>query len=148
MIEQSENDLIVAAIQHAEKQTSGEIRVHIDNNCPSDPVKRAIRVFEKLGMHKTALRNGVLIYVSFSDRKLAIIGDQGIDAVVPPNFWASTKDQMILHFKENRFADGIIAAITEAGIQLKSFFPYLENDQNELSNEISTEAWANESSFY
>jgi uncharacterized membrane protein len=140
MINKEENDLIVSAIQTAEQQTSGEIRVHIDKKCNTDPVKRAVQVFEKLGMHNTALRNGVLIYVSFSDRKLAIIGDQGIDAVVPADFWVSTKDQMIHCFKENRFADGIIAAITEAGMQLKSFFPYMENDENELSNEISTEA--------
>ena len=140
MINQVENDLIVSAIQKAEMQTSGEIRVHIDQKCASDPVKRAVQVFEKLGMHKTDLRNGVLIYVSFSDRKLAIIGDQGIDSVVPADFWMSTKDKMIHHFKENRFADGIIAAITEAGEQLKRFFPYMENDENELSNEISTEA--------
>ena len=140
MINQVENDLIVSAIQKAEMQTSGEIRVHIDQKCASDPVKRAVQVFEKLGMHKTDLRNGVLIYVSFSDRKLAIIGDQGIDSVVPVDFWLSTKDKMIHHFKENRFADGIIAAITEAGEQLKRFFPYMENDENELSNEISTEA--------
>lgn len=140
MINQVENDLIVTAIQKAERQTSGEIRVHIDQKCASEPVKRAVQVFEKLGMHKTDLRNGVLIYVSFSDRKLAIIGDQGIDAVVPADFWMSTKDKMIHHFKENRFADGIIAAITEAGEQLKRFFPYTENDENELSNEISTEA--------
>jgi uncharacterized membrane protein len=140
MINQVENDLIVTAIQKAEMQTSGEIRVHIDQKCASDPVKRAVQVFEKLGMHKTDLRNGVLIYVSFSDRKLAIIGDQGIDSVVPADFWLSTKDKMIHHFKENRFADGIIAAITEAGEQLKKFFPYMENDENELSNEISTEA--------
>jgi uncharacterized membrane protein len=140
MINKEENDLIVAAIHTAEQQTSGEIRVHIDKKCSSDPVKRAVEVFEKLGMHQTDLRNGVLIYVSFSDRKLAIIGDQGIDAVVPTDFWVSTKNQMIHCFKENRFADGIIAAITEAGMQLKSFFPYMENDENELSNEISTEA--------
>jgi uncharacterized membrane protein len=140
MINQVENDLIVSAIQKAEMQTSGEIRVHIDQKCASDPVKRAVQVFEKLGMHKTDLRNGVLIYVSFSDRKLAIIGDQGIDSVVPADFWLSTKEKMIHHFKENRFSDGIIAAITEAGEQLKRFFPYMENDENELSNEISTEA--------
>ena len=102
MINKEENDLIVAAIHTAEQQTSGEIRVHIDKKCSTDPVKRAVQVFEKLGMHKTALRNGVLIYVSFSDRKLAIIGDQGIDAVVPADFWVSTKDQMIHCFKENQ----------------------------------------------
>ncbi|MFM6935408.1 MAG: TPM domain-containing protein [Flavobacteriales bacterium] len=140
MINQAENDLIVAAIQAAEQQTSGEIRVHIDQKCSSDPVKRAIAVFEKLGMHRTELRNGVLIYVSFKDRKLAIIGDQGIDQVVPADFWMSTKEKMIACFQDNRFADGLIAAISEAGIQLKTYFPHLENDTNELSNEISTEA--------
>jgi len=132
MINKEENDLIVSAIQKAEQQTSGEIRVHIDKKCSSDPVKRAVHVFEKLGMHNTALRNGVLIYVSFNDRKLAIIGDQGIDAVVPADFWVSTKNQMIHCFKENRFADGIIAAIAEAGMQLKSFFPHMENDEKRI----------------
>jgi uncharacterized membrane protein len=140
MINQQENDLIVQAIQEAEKLTSGEIRVHIDKKCSSDPVKRAVTVFEKLGMHQTELRNGVLIYVSFSDRKLAIIGDKGIHELVPTDFWESTRNKMIAEFKANRFADGIIAAIEEAGTQLRSYFPYMENDQNELSNEISTEA--------
>jgi uncharacterized membrane protein len=91
-------------------------------------------------MHQTELRNGVLIYVSFSDRKLAIIGDKGIHELVPANFWESTRNKMIAEFKANRFAAGIIAAIEEAGTQLRSYFPYMENDQNELSNEISTEA--------
>jgi uncharacterized membrane protein len=91
-------------------------------------------------MHQTELRNGVLIYVSFSDRKLAIIGDKGIHELVPTDFWESTRNKMIAEFKENHFAAGIIAAIQEAGIQLRTYFPYMENDQNELSNEISTEA--------
>lgn len=140
MINQQENDLIVQAIREAEKLTSGEIRVHIDKKCSTDPVKRAVNVFQKLGMHQTDLRNGVLIYVSFSDRKLAIIGDKGIHERVPTDFWESTRNKMIAEFKENRFAAGIIAAIEEAGKQLRSYFPYMENDQNELSNEISTEA--------
>ncbi len=128
---------IQEAIRCAEEQTSGEIRVHIDQKCSGDPIKRAIKVFKKLKMDATEQRNGVLLYLSFSDRKLAIIGDEGINKLVPVDFWDSTKEQMILDFRNAEFTQGIVKAIESAGKQLGRYFPLLENDENELSNEVT-----------
>ncbi len=132
-----EKEQIVAAIEEAEKRTSGEIRVHVEPGSGKDPIVRAKEVFEKLGMAKTDLRNGVLIYLAAKDRCFAIIGDQGIDKVVPANFWEDTKEQMSLLFKEGRFTDGVCNAIKSAGGHLAAHFPYQRGDVNELSNDIS-----------
>lgn len=128
---------IVHAISAAEMHTSGEIRIHLEETCGDDPVKRAIAIFEKLGMQKTELRNGVLIYLAVHDHRFAIIGDAGIHAKVPADFWNSVRDTMLMHFREHRFAEGLIAAITEAGYKLKEFFPRAEADSNEMTDEIS-----------
>jgi len=138
MLTEKDKDLIQDAIAQAELKTSGEIRVHIDKACDGDPVKRAIEVFEELKMHETELRNGVLIFIAFSNQKLAIIGDKGINELVPSNFWDSTRDAMIQLFKEGQFTAGISAAVKEAGEQLSNYFPLQEGDFNELSNKIST----------
>jgi uncharacterized membrane protein len=139
MLTAQEREDIQEVIRLAEKKTSGEIRVHIDKKCSADPLKRAVEVFNKLRMFETKQRNGVLIYLSFSDRKLAIIGDQGINNVVPDDFWESTKNELIFRFKRNEFAQGIMDAVTEAGKQLKQYFPVQSDDKNELSNEITIE---------
>jgi uncharacterized membrane protein len=139
MLTASEKEEIQECIRLAELKTSGEIRVHIDKKCPSDPFEKAVTIFNKLKMYQTRDRNGVLIYLSFSDRKLAIIGDQGINEVVPPDFWESTKNELIFRFKRNEFTQGIIDAVTEAGKQLQQYFPLKSDDKNELSNEITME---------
>jgi uncharacterized membrane protein len=139
MLTASEKEEIQECIRLAELKTSGEIRVHIDKKCPSDPFEKAVTIFNKLKMYQTRDRNGVLIYLSSSDRKLAIIGDQGINEVVPPDFWESTKNELIFRFKRNEFTQGIIDAVTEAGKQLQQYFPLKSDDKNELSNEITME---------
>jgi len=128
---------ITNAIRVAETNTSGEIRVHIENNCAGDVLDRAAYIFEKLEMHKTALRNGVLFYLAFQDRKFAILGDAGINQKVADDFWESTKEIVIARFKEGRISDGLSDGIIKAGEQLKAHFPYQEDDINELSDEIS-----------
>jgi len=128
---------IQGAIREAEQLTSGEIRVHIDKKCAGDPLKRAIQVFNKLKMHATKERNGVLIYLSFTDRKLAILGDIGIDKKVGADFWDGTKNQLIEEFKKNQFTQGIINAVKESGNRLKEYFPCEVDDIDELSNEIT-----------
>lgn len=138
MLTEKDKDLIQAAIAQAELETSGEIRIHIDKQCDGAPVKRAIEVFEELRMHETQLRNGVLIFIAFSNQKLAIIGDKGINELVPSNFWDSTRDVMIELFKQGKFTEGICAAVKKAGEQLATYFPLEEGDVNELSNKIST----------
>jgi len=137
VISKVEEDAIVASIASAEMNTSGEIRVHIEMKCKKEPYERAIEVFYKLEMQKTVLRNGVLIYVALEDRKLAILGDAGINEVVPINFWSSTKEKMIEHFKEENFAQGISEAVASVGNHLKKYFPRESNDTDELSNELS-----------
>lgn len=127
------------AIAHAELNTSGEIRVHIDKRCKEEPMKMAIAVFEKLGMHKTEQRNAVLFYLAMDDKKLAILGDKGINEAVPSNFWDEIRDLMVIHFKKGEFTEGLSKGIVMAGEQLKSAFPYQSDDTNELSNELTFE---------
>jgi uncharacterized membrane protein len=128
---------IETAIKAAEIDTSGEIRVHIEERCPEEVLDRAAFVFSELEMQTTALRNGVLIYLSLADHKFAIIGDAGINAKVPANFWESTAELMKLHFSKREITQGICAGIIEAGKQLKNYFPYHAADKNELSNEVT-----------
>lgn len=137
LINETQQKAIQAAIAEAELNTSGEIRVHIDAKCAGNPMEKAILVFEKLKMHETAQRNGVLFYVAMNDKKLAILGDKGINAVVPENFWDAIRDSMIKAFKKGEFSEGLIEGIVTAGQQLKSAFPLLQNDENELSNEVT-----------
>jgi uncharacterized membrane protein len=128
---------ILDAIRTAESNTSGEIHVHIEKLCMGEAIDRAAYLFEKLGMHKTSLRNGVLFYLSYDDHKFSIIGDAGINAVVPDDFWDSIMDMMIKKFKEGDFTGGLETGILTAGIQLKQNFPHLPGDVNELPDEIS-----------
>ena len=135
---EQEKKAIVQAIADAEAMTSGEIRLHIESKCKTDIVlDRATELFFQLKMNETAHQNGVLIYIAKDDHKFAIIGDKGIDALVPATFWDSTKEVMREHFKRNEFYEGVLFAIHEAGFHLKQYFPLKENDKNELSDEIS-----------
>ncbi|WP_324070024.1 MAG: TPM domain-containing protein [Flavobacterium sp.] len=128
---------IVSSIVEAEKNTSGEIRVHIEEHSEKSPLDRAQEVFFELKMNETQDRNGVLFYISVSDKKFAIIGDKGINDVVESDFWDCTKDTVIANFKEGNFKKGLVEGILQAGQRLKHYFPYQSDDTNELSNEIS-----------
>ena len=132
-----EEQEIVEAIRMAEKETSGEIRVHIEKTTSIDAFDRAMEVFHLLEMDKTQLKNGVLIYVAVKDKTFVICGDQGINEVVSNDFWDSTKEIMVSHFKKGDFKQGLIEGISKAGNKLKLYFPYQQGDTNELSNEIS-----------
>jgi uncharacterized membrane protein len=132
-----EKQQIVNAIKEAELNTSGEIRVHIENNCPGDVLERAVYLFGKMGIHQTEQRNGVLFYLAVKSRKFAIVGDEGINKVVPDDFWDKIKIRMAHHFQQGDFAIGLIRGILDAGEALKKYFPYQSDDVNELSDEIS-----------
>ena len=132
-----EEQEIISAIRIAEKNTSGEIRVHIEASSKIDPYKRALEVFFLLKMNNTKEENAVLIYVAVNDKKFVVYGDKGIDAVVPADFWNTTKDAMQHHFKDGNFKQGIVDGILKAGQELKEHFPWQIDDENELSNEIS-----------
>ncbi|MCX6233918.1 MAG: TPM domain-containing protein [Bacteroidetes bacterium] len=133
----TEKESIKNAIRQAELKTSGEIRVHVENRCKGDVLNRASYLFGIIGMHKTQQRNGVLFYLAIAAHKFAIIGDVGINVLVPADFWDSTKKIMLEHFSTGAFAEGLIKGITMAGEQLKSHFPYQKEDVNELSDDIS-----------
>jgi len=128
---------ILASVKEAENATSGEIRVHIETSFKGDVLDRAAWVFKKLGMHKTAERNGVLFYLAVSDRKFAIIGDAGINAKVTSTFWDEVSLLLQKNFKEGKFTEGLSEGIIHAGQQLKTHFPHRIDDVNELPDEIS-----------
>ncbi|TXK73234.1 TPM domain-containing protein [Mesonia sp. HuA40] len=134
--QQDENE-IINAIKAAEKNTSGEIRVHLESKCKGPAFERAKEVFEKLEMHQTEQKNGVLFYIALEDHLFYILGDQGINDRVEANFWESTKELVIEYFKKAEFKQGLIAGILKAGEQLQNYFPYQADDVNELSDEIS-----------
>lgn len=128
---------IEAAIGAAERDTSGEIRIHIERKCPSDPRERALRSFHLLGMTGTAARNGVLIYVACEARKFTVLGDKGIHEAVPAGFWKDVCAVLGEAFVAGRPAEGLEQAVMLIGEKLKTFFPYQEDDVNELPDEIS-----------
>ncbi len=131
-----ERTRIVAAIKEAEQQTSGEIRLYIENSSHDEVLDRAAYLFENLEMHKTALRNGVLFYLAVKSKKFAIIGDAGINAVVKHDFWDEIKEVMLSHFVNGEFPEGLCLGIKLAGEALRNHFPYHQNDSNELSDDI------------
>lgn len=134
---EEEQQQLINAIVDAEKATSGEIRIHLENFCWGNEVKEAKKVFTKLGMHQTKERNGVLVYIATRSRKIAIVGDEGIHQKLGNEYWQNLVEQLISKFKENRKAEALAACIKECGRQLGHFFPRAADDQNELSNAIS-----------
>ena len=133
----NEEQEIIAAIRTAEKNTSGEIRVHIEATSKLEHSERALEVFHLLKMNNTKDENAVLIYVAVNDKKFVIYGDKGINNVVPKDFWDTTKNVILNHFKKGDFKQGIVDGILTAGSELKAHFPWQIDDENELSNEIS-----------
>ncbi|MGI4805720.1 MAG: TPM domain-containing protein [Janthinobacterium lividum] len=134
---EQEQQQIRKSIENAEKNTSGEIRICIEKTCSEEVLDRAVTYFKQLNMHKTKLRNGILIYLSTVDRKFAIIGDAGINKVVPENFWDTTKETMLNQFKYGNLTEGLSVGIKIAGEQLQKYFPSLDTDSNELPDDIA-----------
>ncbi|MDX6748033.1 TPM domain-containing protein [Polaribacter sp. PL03] len=128
---------IISAIRIAEKNTSGEIRIHIETSSKTAHYERALEVFQLLKMDNTKDANAVLIYVAVKDKKFVIYGDKGINNVVEKNFWDTTKEVIQNHFKNGNFKQGIVDGILKAGEELQSHFPWQTDDEDELSNEIS-----------
>ena len=115
---------LIETIQISEKNTSGEIRVHIEKATEKSPMDRALEVFYMLEMNNTELRNGILIYVAVESKKIAIIGDEGINSLVPENFWEDELALMLTNFKNSDYTKGLQLAIIEIGKKLKQFFSY------------------------
>ena len=139
ILNREEDHRVVEAIKQAELNTSGEIKVHIENHCKGDVEQRSLVVFNRLKLNETKLRNGVLIYLAAKDHKFAILGDEGINNVVDDGFWNDVTDLMLSHFKEGRFAEGLEQGIQCCGEKLKTYFPYQSDDINEIPDDISYE---------
>ena len=137
LFNEEEQQRVRAAIEDAERHTSGQIRVCIEKTCSEDVLDRAAKYFYQLDMHKTRLRNGVLIYVATVDRKFAVIGDAGINKVVPENFWDDTKEKMLDQFKYGNLVEGIVTGLEITGEHLKKFFPHETDGSNELPDDIA-----------
>ena len=132
-----QQDQIREAIKKAEDTTSGEIRVHIETNLSGNVLDRAAWIFKRIGMHATAERNGVLFYLAITNKKFAVIGDQGINAKVAEDFWDGIKKNLEQHFSTGKFTEGLVEGISITGSQLKEHFPFQKNDINELPDDIS-----------
>ncbi|MEL7161883.1 MAG: TPM domain-containing protein [Bacteroidota bacterium] len=132
-----EEATIIGAIRGAEKASSGEIRVHVEVGASAPALDVAKRIFHELGMHETKDRNGVLILLSVDRREFAIIGDVGIDKVVSEDFWDTERDLLQQYFRRGEFTAGIALAVEQVGAKLRQFFPYADDDVNELPDEIS-----------
>ncbi|MDR2085239.1 MAG: TPM domain-containing protein [Bacteroidales bacterium] len=129
---------IKQAVLNAELDTSGEIRVHIENICPDDNVMdRATHIFDKLKIYKTVDRNGILFYFAVESKQFAILGDSGINSVIDTGYWDELKDLAVEYFKKGEYADGLINIIGKTGLELKKNFPYKVKDVNELPDDVS-----------
>ncbi len=133
---QLDQDRIVQAIRGAELQTSGEIRVHVQRKAGAKIRNVAERTFERLGMTKTALRNGVLLFIATEERRFVILGDRGMDEKVPAGFWDEIAANLTVRFKNGEFTEGIVEAIAAAGEHLQQYFPRSDKDVDELPDEI------------
>lgn len=128
---------VIDAIASAEDKTSAEVRVHLEDHCREDPLKRAVFIFNKLGMHHTEKQNGVVIYVAAEDRKAAVFGGKGIHEKVEENYWHDVLDVIVSHFKKEEYEQGLVSAVTRVGDKLQEFYPVQADDVNELADDIS-----------
>lgn len=135
---EEEKKQLVDAIQKAEQQTSGEVRLYVESNCKYvDALDRAQEIFLSLKMHETELRNATLIYVAIKDRQAAVFGDEGIHQKVGAQYWKDIVSKMLFQFKNQKLVDGICQGIHDLGEALKTYFPYnSDTDKNELPDEI------------
>lgn len=135
---QEENQQLVDAIQKAEQQTSGEVRIFVESKCKYvDALDRAQEIFFSLKMNETELRNGTLIYVAVKDKQAAVFGDEGIHQKVGAQYWKDVVTKMLFQFRNQKLADGICQGIHDLGEALKFYFPYhSDTDKNELPDEI------------
>ena len=137
-VQPEQEQRIVAAIEAAERVTSGEVRVHLNDRCSGDALRDAQKAFTKLGMHRTAERNGILFYLALESHKFAVLGDAGIHTKVGQAFWDGIRDAMIPELKAGRWVEALEYGVAEAGRALAQHFPHQgARDRDELSNEVS-----------
>jgi uncharacterized membrane protein len=144
LLSDADLEAIADAVAAAERETSGEIRVHLERRlprargaAPPDALARATDVFTRLRMHTTAERNGVLVYLAVEDHKLAIAGDAGVHARVGDEYWQRVRDAMVERLRRGQPREAVLHAVAEVGEVLRRFFPRRPDDRDELSNRVS-----------
>jgi uncharacterized membrane protein len=144
VLTEADLDAIAAAVREGERRTSAEIRVHVERRVAhglrrrtTDPMERARQVFAALGMHRTAHRSGVLVYLAIEDRKVAIVGDEGIHGRVGDDYWTGVRDRMVERLRAGVIRGAVIGAVTEVGATLARFFPRRPDDVDELPDDVS-----------
>ena len=133
----AEETSLLAAIRAAEARTSAEIRLHVENHSGGDVMARARVHFHRLGMDRTAARNGVLFYLAVREHRFAVVGDEGVDRAVGAGYWTGLRDRLAGRFQRGEFAAALAEAITAVGGELERFFPATPGDRNELPDSIS-----------
>ncbi len=128
---------LAEAVKEAELHTSGEIRLVVEDNCPTDDAyDRALELFGEMNMHETAEENGVLIYLALRSHKFSILGDKGIHEKLPEGFWGEIRDNMRAAFRQGHYVEGLETAIVASGKALGDYFPRQDDDQNELPDDV------------
>ncbi len=138
LLDKTTSGRIVEAIRHAERQTSGEIRVFVEKHCRyMDALDRAAELFYGLAMDRTQNRNAVLLYVALADHQLAVFADESIHREAGQTFWNNLVNEMISRISKDQLAEGIIVTIDHIGETLQKYFPWQKDtDKNELPDSI------------
>lgn len=132
-----EQDIIVEVIRKAEKNSTGEIRVHISSSQEKNNAEQAYQIFCKYCKGQTKHKNAILIHINFTQRYLTIIGDEGIHQRVKQDFWNEIHDRMTILFASEQYLKGITEGVESVGIELAKYFPISgEKQLNELPDEI------------
>ncbi|GIX08109.1 MAG: hypothetical protein KatS3mg115_2512 [Candidatus Poribacteria bacterium] len=124
------------AIERFEKETSAELKVVLAHRVEGDAMEYAKREFLRLGLTNTALRNAVLIAVVLNQRRVVVLGDEGIHRALPPGTWEQVVERIVSEFREGRYYHGLAGAIEELGALFARYFPYRTDDVNEIPDEI------------
>jgi len=139
LIPPEEQNRLLDKIARIEKCSSGEVRIHVTDRRVKDPLEAARKTFTALGMAATKRRNGVLVFLSLPSRSFAIVGDEGIDRVTPPDYWDRLRDALAQRFAAGNFCEGLLEILDRVESVLLENFPYEKGDVDELPNDISYE---------
>jgi len=131
-----EDEQIAAAIQDVEQATSGEIRVFISRHSPADAAHEAQRQFAVLGMDRTPLRNGLLLYFAPANRTFAIVADEAVRFRTGDRFGPDVTAAMMPAWEQGHTLEAILRAIDAAGSILARHFPRSRLDRNDLANQV------------
>jgi len=95
---------------------------------------RALRYFTESGVYNTKEHSGILIFVSYFERQVRIVADNGISEKISQDLWNLIADEMVESFSMGNTKDAFIGAIKRCGDLLAESFPPHEENPDELSD--------------